>query len=458
MDDAHHSGERSSAIRGWTLGAMLVGVFLVGAGVLWGLGWERGRAACDQNDYHLRVILKFARELPSPDLRDYLSATTPGYHLVLAAVARWMTANTVALQMLAAVFTVGMLGVFGWMLAREGRRGGGWVHALVLGVPVVMSQYVFGSGVWLLPDNAGWLAVLAVIAMCWSVRRVSAAWLAGCAVLLVGTVLVRQSHLWVAGVVVASAWLAGTREEDGCLADAIARPSRRIGGTALALLACVPAVAVLAWFAQLWHGLMPPTFQPQHAVKGGAGVNWATGPFILSLVAGYSVFYIGHVRAGLVRVWREAAWVLWAAAGVGLVWGALPETTYMREPRASGLWNAVKMLEDRGIVIAHHTSPLIVVMAMVGAVMLVGWLALVEGKRRWIVAAVIAAFVAAQSANANCWQRYHEPLLLMVFALVAAGARPVEREGRAWGVVRTVGPLGLGVALAVLTIVGLFKG
>ena len=42
----------------------------------------------DQRDYHLPVILEFARTLPTPDLSDYNSATTPGYHLLMAVAVR----------------------------------------------------------------------------------------------------------------------------------------------------------------------------------------------------------------------------------------------------------------------------------------------------------------------------------------------------------------------------------
>src|SRR5947208_1657978 len=88
----------------WLPGAFMVGMFVLGASALWGMGWTRGRASCDQYDFHLKAILKFADELPRPDLHDYLSATTPGYHLVMAAVARAISREPLMLQIVASVF------------------------------------------------------------------------------------------------------------------------------------------------------------------------------------------------------------------------------------------------------------------------------------------------------------------------------------------------------------------
>jgi len=459
---------RPGARASWAPAGALAGVFLVGAAVLWGMNWTRGRAACDQYDYHLKAILKFAEELPRPDLHDYASATTPGYHLLLAAVARCITREPLVLQIVASVFTLGLLPVFGRTLARAGAtRGQQTLSLTALALPVVCSPYVFTPGVWLLPDNAGWLLALGVLLPV--VRRpVTGRSLAICSIMLALTVLVRQNHLWLAGPLIAAAWLSRTPPADESLAGALRRPGCRIGPSLGALAACLPAIAIVAAFALVWHGLVPPSFQVQHTVKGGVGINWATPPFILSLVAIYSVFFIGWVWPGVVRLWRESAPMLMLVALGALVWSILPETTFKYEPRASGLWNVVGWLDRHGIVYLWddqpRTSPLIVLLSPIGAVMLAGWLALIDDRRRWIVGAAIAAFIAAQAANANCWQRYHEPFLLMLMALIAARYAPAlpERAGKRWPsllpAARILGPLLLAALLAAVTIGGLLTG
>lgn len=433
-------------------------VFLIGASMLWGTGWKQGRAACDQYEYHLPAISKFATELPGPDLSNYLSATTPGYHLVMAVVERATGAGPVALQIAASVFTLALLVMFGLAIARAGgERGVGVVQLIALALPVALSPYVFTSGVWLLPDNAGWLLVLLTLLIAlW--HPLTVGWMVVCAVLLALTVLVRQSHLWVAAPVVAAAWLASTPNVDDSLAGAFTRPRRRLGKTALALAACVPAVAILYAFYRLWGGLTTPRFQVQH----GTGINWATPAFIFSLVAIFSVFFVGWLWTTVVGLWRTAPAVLVLAAVGGLVAGVLPETTFFREPRSGGLWSIVGQLDQMGIVIAGRTSPLIVFLSTLGAPLLVAWIAMVNDKSRWIYAAALAAFIGAQSANANCWQRYHEPLLLMVMALIAAAYAPKpegdEQRSSVLPALRVLGPLGLAGLLAIITLASVLTG
>jgi hypothetical protein len=442
----------------------MLGVFLAGAGALWGTRWTRGRAACDQYDYHLRAIVRFARELPRPDLHDYPSATTPGYHLVLAAVARLVSENALFLQVAAGAFTIALLVVFGRSLARAGDRAGRSPLELVaLAIPLVASPYVFTSGVWLLPDNAGWLLALLALWPCFH-GPMTARKLAWYSVMLGLLALVRQSHVWVAAPICAAAWMDRTPWLDDAIAGAWTRPSKRMSLTIRAMLACIPGIVILAAFAREWRGLTPPSFHAQHLITGGSGINWATVPFMLALVAVFSPFYLGWLWPGIAKLWRESRPLVVLLAIGAIAWSIVPETTFQREPRSGGLWAVVGLLDDSGMVIAGHTSPLILILAPVGAIMLAAWIALIDDKRRWIVAAAVVAFIAAQSANANCWQRYHEPFLLMLFGLVAAAygasgemAGSLRRPSTLAGL-RIAGPLALAALLAAVTVGGLLFG
>ncbi len=446
------------------LATLLIGVLLVPAAALWVIGWTRGRAACDQYEYHLKAILKFAGELPRPDLHDYLSATTPGYHLLMAVVARTVSQNPILLQVVAALMTVGLFLLLARMMSRAGLdRCRTWLELATLALPCVASPYVFTSGVWLLPDNAGWLLAMIVVMTSMRYRQTSSTLMFGGLALAV-LVLVRQSHVWAAAPLLAAGWLSTTRASDEGLSDAVRQPGRRISMTLVAVFACVPAVVILAAFVRLWHGLTPPSFQVQHVVKNGSIINWATVPFILSLIAVFSLFFVGWMWTGVERVWRESRPMVVLAAVGAAAWAAIPETTFLREPRSGGLWGIVGVMDGAGLSIAHHSSPLILVLAPLGAIMLAGWLAIVDDKRRGIVATAVGAFIAAQSANANCWQRYHEPFLLMLFALLAAryGAAAIEagtiRRGSALAAWRVAGPLALTALLAVVTAGGMLYG
>ena len=457
-----HPGPDAPRCRG--LAALLIVAFLLPAMWLWAIGWTRGRAACDQYEYHLKAILKFAAELPRPDLHDYLSATTPGYHLLVAAAARLVSPNPIFLQVAAALFTVGLLALLARMICRAGQdRGRTWLELAALALPVVASPYVFTSGVWLLPDNAGWLLALIVVMTSVRSRQTSNTLMFGGLALAV-LVLMRQSHAWAAAPLLAAGWMSSTQLSDARLAGALQQPARRLSMTLVATLVCIPAALILAAFARLWHGLTPPFFHEQHLVKGHSIINWATVPFILSLIGLFSLFFLGWLWTGVARAWRASRLTLVLIALATIAWAAIPETTFMREPRSGGLWGVVEKMESAGLSIAHHTSPLLLLLAPLGAVMLAGWLMLIDDKRRWIIGAAVAAFVAAQSANANCWQRYYEPFLLMLFALLAAryGASAIDsgtsRRGSWLAAWRLIGPVLLTLLLGIITIGGLITG
>lgn len=408
-----------------------------------------GRAADDQARFHERAVRAFSAQWPAPDLHDYASATSPGYHLALAAIDRVIgpEAGRTTLQFAGSMFTVALAALLAWLARRELRESRDFarhdraLHAgahagerldglrsVVVCLPVLASIYVWSSGVWMLPDNAGWLGMLAVLGL--ALARVNGwattpqrllIWWAGAASALALVVFTRQSHVWGAGLLLTGAYLlpAGWPKlivRDESAASLVFGVLRRLLAALMALSACLPAVLILAYLANHWGGLVPPSFQAQHA----AGVNAATPALSMSLLAIYSFFFAGFLLSALGRVWHEHRWIVLCAVVLGVLMAVIPETTYKHEPRASGLWNLVRAMEVRGVVLLGRTSPLLVVLAPIGCVALVAWVAMVRGARRWLVLAAFVGFILAQTANSNAWQRYLEPGLLMFAAIWSA--------------------------------------
>lgn len=427
--------------RRWIAPLVLVGLYLCAAMPLILVNSERGRGAFDQINYHEPAIRTFAAELDPPaswpDLSDYLSATTPGYHLVLAAVARYVSDSDVALRLAGAAFTVGLLGLLGWWLA--GRLG--VVRTLAVGLPALGSLYVFGPGVWLLPDNAGWLGVLVIVLL--SLGRPRVWWprlVAGGAVLVL-LVCVRQIHIWSAAVLWAAAWLGSDERassgpvEGVCALFGDLKP--RIGRTALAVLLTLPAFGMLAWFAGLWGGVVPPMFQHKYG-----GMNPAAPAFVLTLFGVFGLFFWPVVVPGVHGLWREHRGVLVCVALAGLLIGLVPETSYDRaDGRYSGLWNVVRALP-----VVADRSPAVWLGSVVGAVVLAAVVARVGWRSGWVLLGAVVAFTAAQTASHELWQRYSEPFVLLMLAVAAGLAGALHGDGgRRWV---WLGPVALGVGLA----------
>ncbi len=421
--------------------------------------WLVGRAAYDHLHYHLPAVQRFMAELPGVDLVDYASATTPGYHLIVAAVGRPLGAGPVGLRWIGLGFTLVLLGCMAvWASRRLGQGGSGWT-GLAITLPMAASLYVYSSGVWLLPDNAGWLGVWAVLTLVLAGPIKGARWLL-VAVALAALVMARQIHIWAIAPVMVAAWLdvwldacggASARTQAKPTPDALSlaearavlAPTRnKIIGAAKALGAGLPAIALLAALVAMWGGLVPPRFAGFHS----STMSPAAGAFFLSLVAGFGAFFIGWWWQGFITLVRTRKGLLIAAVGVGAISALLPETSYSLEAgRYGALWSVAAKLP----VIADR-SLLMLALAPAGAVVLASWLMLVGVRTRWVLLAACAGFVAASSTNSIAGQRYYEPMVLMLSVLLA-GSAPRTIEVAHIRQVRWLGPAALALVLAALT-------
>ena len=188
---------------------VVLGAFLAAAVPLIFTGFEYPRVADHQNRFHIRTIRAFARQWPHLDFRDYDSATTPGYHVVLALVDRFVSDDVRALRAFGAVWTVGLLATLCWFLGRRHRLAA----ALALALPVLCSVYVFTSGAGRCRTTrrggACWWCCCWRCAGGWTAARSCSAARRSCAG------LPAQIDLWVAAVLWVAAWLGPGPASDG---------------------------------------------------------------------------------------------------------------------------------------------------------------------------------------------------------------------------------------------------
>lgn len=388
--------------------------FAVPAAVLIASGRIPERVFSDQRVYHEEAIRQFAREWPAFNFTNYASATTPGYHVLLAGVVRFISGSTLVLQSVSALFTLALVMLLGWWV---GRVTTPW-RAIALALPFAASTYIVQSGVWLLPDNLAWLGVLAILVLMLRSPE-NAASAAGTLIrggaVLAALVFTRQIHLWAAGLLWLGAWLTPPMPPGAWWRTLFSVPAKRVAWMLGAFLVTLPAFGVLLWFRSLWGGaLTPPKFASLHQ----SGVNLAAPAFTLALIGGFSGLFGATLIGPLASAWRERKGWLISAGIAALALGVAAPTTYnMAEGRWTGLWNLAAKLP-----IVGHTSPLIAGLAAIGGVALVAWTHHLDARRRWILLGALAGFAAAQSVNAQLWQRYVEPLVLMVVVYLAACA------------------------------------
>lgn len=411
--------------------ALLVPLALIGA------GHNAGRAAWDSTVYHEPFIRQLARDWPRFDLSDPLTATTPGYHILLSTLARIGADSTGALRVASALIGAGFIAaVAAWTARRTTARDG-----VLLTLPLSASLYVLGASAWLLPDNLAWLGVFGVLVLCVHEPRSWRAILAA-AGMLVCLVLTRQIHLWAAAPI----WLAAWMGVHGTRPGLFDQPAQRLGRAGLAFALTLPAFLVVAWFVRHWGGATPPRFRTDIT-----GVNAATPAFILLQIPILFVGFFPWLAPALVRALRDHARLMGLAACVGLALAVLPPTIIDRDAgRYSGWWS----LAGVGPALFGRTSPAMLVLAPAGAAILAACLRAVPHRPRWVLLGALVAFAAAQSSTINAWQRYHEPFLIVLLAMLAA-LQPADLRSTAFRKARLPAMLSLVAALGTVSAMGL---
>ena len=419
--------------------------------------WLVGRAAFDHLHFHLPAIERFATDWPQVDLTDYASATTPGYHLVIAFAGRTLGLDPVGLRWVGMLFSLALMGVVAWSVTRW---SGSPRTGIVVSLPLICSMYVYSSAIWLLPDNAGWLGVWLVLAMTLHAPILLGRWL------LLGLaasalVFTRQVHLWVLAPMIAAAWLDAQRlhaSDRNTITPALSlrevrgvfSPTRStMGSMVMALSVCLPAIAVVVVCAMVWGGLVPPQFQKFHTR------HWslASPAFFCSLFAGFGMFFVAYWWRGLRELLVSKRGVLLLSALFGLFAAVFPQTDYnFEQGRYGALWSVVRALPA-----VEHRSLLICVLAPVGSIIIASWLVLLDRRDRWVLMSACAGFMAAGAANTILGQRYFEPMVLILCALFASRQRATAYPGKWDQRARLLGPLALAFCLAALSAVTLSR-
>ncbi len=399
----------------------LLGIYAVVVGAVIASQRIPYRAAFDQKLYHMPVIRDFTRTWPTFETWDYLSATTPGYHVLMATIAKVFGDSTLPLQIATALIT----GMLLWLLARDASRRAPAAMVAAISLPIIASPYTLFPAAFLLPDNMGWLGVVAMILL--ALRPLTSRTLIASMLVLCGLVLTRQVHIWTAGLFWLSSWLG---DEDNASipwpASVLAKPRTRITRTIGAIALSVPAFGLLSLFVRYWGGLVPQRFAeqiPPASLSRIAGS--AAAPLVLSMLGAYSVFFVGYLWRPLRSLWRCHKGVLLGAAGLGLLLSLLPATTADFDAGRRGVLWSIGM---KGPLLFHdatgqaRTSLIVILLSVWGAVCAAAWLSACNRRDRTILLAAMLGFTLSQLPSQQLWHRYFDPFVLLLLALFAPRA------------------------------------
>lgn len=364
-----------------------------------------GPKAYDHRFFHLPLVRSWAETWPFVDVRDYNSATGPLYHWLMAGAAQIVgTAGgpetSPALQAVNVLWAV-LLAAVVYLVARRRLAP---TLAFIATLPVAVSPYVVGNATWMMTDNLA-LAFAALAIGGAAFGTVHASSRLGQGIAATAAVAVRQINLWLLLPIAASWWLSGRRS------------------TASFLVACAGPVLVLGTFVLLWQGLVPPRFKDLHA----SGVNPAAIGFTLLLVGVYGAPLLAAAPQGT-RLLLGRPTILFGVALLGGLVSLIGPSFASEAHGRNGGW--VWRLVAEGPIVLDR-SPIIVLGGAFGACVLAALVAEAEARREkfaaFVLGAALLGFTAAHVANAQIFQRYYDPMVLLVLVWLAALLAPSRR-------------------------------
>ncbi len=377
----------------------------------------------DEVVYQYPTILRFSHELPFPDLHAYGSAQTPLLYVLMAYVGKVTGYELWRLRLVQVLISyLLVLSVHRLLRRRVGMAAG---QALALALLFELSPYVFGQAFRVVTDNLALLFVVLALDRFEAFRDSDSipAFLIGC-VCVAAAVLTRQSTAFM----VAVGFLYAVRPGSGLPMGV------RAAAAAAAVVSAVPAGLLFL----NWHGLVPVGGDPSSCglcVSRGhgtglstSGLEVQTAELTLASIGAYGAILFAPLLLARDR-WRlrpqERRLVIGAVlAGIVLLllFPAIPG-----QHAAGTVWKLASKLPtlDGSSLVFWLLVPLS------GAVLA---LRVPRAPRAWLVVALAATFLVSAVAIRFPWEKYTDPLALLV-VLLTVGVGELNSRRRLLGAV-----------------------
>jgi 4-amino-4-deoxy-L-arabinose transferase-like glycosyltransferase len=372
----------------------------------------------DELVYQYPTILAFSHQLPFPDLHAYRAAQTPLFHLLMAYAGKVVGYALWRLRLLQVLISYGLvLAVFRLLRRRLGLAEG---LALALALLFALSPYVFGQSFRLVTDNLALLFVVLSVERLEHFReaRRPGSFAAAC-VWIAAALLTRQSTAFLLPLAVAYALAPGA---------GLSLRARAAALTGVALAAVPVGLLFLDW-----HGLVPVGGDPSSCglcPRRGHGTGVSPGglelpsaELALATIGLYGAVIFLPEEVAHRRRWRERR----RAVAAGLVAGALLLILAPARPgdhAAGALWNLAGRLPAPG-----GSSLLFwVLVPLAGAVLAIR---VPASPRPWLTGMLALCFIVSAVAIRYPWQKYVDPITLLVLLVSVAPGELRSRRGLA---------------------------
>ncbi|PVD52661.1 hypothetical protein DC498_09105 [Terrimonas sp.] len=345
----------------------------------------------DEPTHHYPTILAFAKQMPFLYLKDYSSATTPLFHILVAAISKVIGTDIETLRLVNFFITYASVVLLFNILIRRFRLSvqSSFLFALLF----ALSPYYFREAFVLLTDNLPVLWLLCFFNFYLRYKQEGKERLFLISLLFVMLMgLTRQTYLFVCLPI---------------LAD-ILKEDVPVKQKALHCFFLFLAAAPTLYFFVLWQGLTPPSFTEWHTRKTSLSPKAIL--YGLSTVGFYSIFIPGiNIFASLCR--KENALIIFS--GLLLVWGVTFFFPLIKGPKDFGfLWYMAEPFSK-----VADSAILFYILGGLGIIYLLG-IGQKKGSRFYIL--FLLGLFLSEIPNDAIFQRYYDNSILLALIFLSA--------------------------------------
>jgi len=400
----HESKHRLTAAAKPAIAAIFV---CVTSAVVAALGVMVTAGGVDQHHYHWPTVNRMQSELPTLDITNVETATSPLYHVIVAIFSRLFGLTESQAQFVASIFAAGLAALVVWYAASIKKPSLGALAA----APLLLSPYFWQSALWMLNDAAALLFCLAAFIVTLRQRPAKGRSQLAIGFLLAAAIATRQSYIWC---------LAPTAITTIYVMQGYSTPAKM---AAIARIVC-PGLATISALVLLWNGVAPPNFQESNA----GTLSWTGIPYTFAVC---SIFFFPVLVSINSKFWKLRRPLIPIAAGIAVsIFAFIFRSDATHPPdssrRGSLVWNAV----DHAPVVADR-SLLLAFMAFVGAYAVYGVLINVDRKTAILVGVAIASLAVTMVATGRLYQKYFElpitALILISIVTLAVNGKIIRR-------------------------------
>jgi hypothetical protein len=349
----------------------------------------------DQTWFHLPTIETFSASFPSVDIVNIQTATSPLYHLIVAAIMTVLHLSATGAQIVGSGFAALLAGVV-TASVKCVRLG---VDRLLIVAPLLLSAYFWQSALWLNTDAAALL--FAACALLLLVRADSLLNFGLVGVFVAAAIGTRQTYAWILVPAALVSYLC------------VQGNSNRFRSMALS---CAPGTFTLVLLVALWHGFTPPLFKELNGISvNGASISYG---FAMLAVLGLPV---------LLATGRFLSRTTFRTGVVVGLFAALPGVIFASSRTAGDSRNGGWLWAAVGIGPSfENRSVLLVVLAVVGGIVGTALLAGLDTRIAVVVSSSFLGNLIVFTFGTRLYQRYFELLLLFLLLLVT---REIAKRG-----------------------------